>query len=138
MVQTLPPAVCVEATLDTAHRLLNNPLLAHASSLAVEQWRHDVDQLIVTAINTPHHEGGWQEPTVAHSRPPSAMHTPTSTCVPHQTRMLPSITTADLRDELIHHRMGEDSRITIERHHERRHNIDGRNYERDFESLAPA
>jgi hypothetical protein len=21
------------------------------------QWRHDVDQLIVTAINTPYHEG---------------------------------------------------------------------------------
>jgi hypothetical protein len=52
--------------------------------------------------------------------------------------MLPSITMADLRDELIHHRMGEDSRITIECHRERHHNIDDRNHERDFESLAPA
>jgi hypothetical protein len=96
-VQTLPPAVCVEATLVAAHRLLNNPLLVHASPLATEQWHHDVDQLIVTTINTPQHEGGWQEPMVAHSRSPSAMRTLTSACVPHQTRMLPSITMADLR-----------------------------------------
>jgi hypothetical protein len=44
----------------------------------------------------------------------------------------------DLRDELNHHRRGEDSRITIERRHERRRNIEGRNLERDFESLAPS
>jgi hypothetical protein len=37
-------------------------------------------------------------------------------CVPHQTRVLPSIVMADLRDELIHRRGGEDSCITIERH----------------------
>jgi hypothetical protein len=43
-----------------------------------------------------------------------------------------------LRDELNHHRRGEDSRITIERRHERRRNIEGRNLERDFESLAPS
>jgi hypothetical protein len=46
--------------------------------------------------------------------------------------------TVDLRDELIHRRRGEDSHITIERHHERHRNIEGRNLERDFESLALA
>jgi hypothetical protein len=66
MVRTLPPVVGVKATLVTAHRLLNNPLSAHASSLVVEQWSHDIDQLIVSAINTPHHEGGRQEPRAAH------------------------------------------------------------------------
>jgi hypothetical protein len=45
---------------------------------------------------------------------------------------------ADLRDELIHDRRGEDSRITIERHCERHRTIKDRNLERDFESLAPA
>jgi hypothetical protein len=58
--------------------------------------------------------------------------------MPHQARVLPSIMTADLRDELIHCRRGEDSRITIERHRERRCNVESRNLERDFESLAPA
>jgi hypothetical protein len=52
--------------------------------------------------------------------------------------VLPSITMADLHDELIRHHMGEDSHITIEHHCERCHNIKGRNLERDFESLAPA
>jgi hypothetical protein len=58
MVWTPPPVVDVGATLAAAHRLLNNPLSVHASPSAVEQWRHDIDQLVVTAINTPHHEGG--------------------------------------------------------------------------------
>jgi hypothetical protein len=52
--------------------------------------------------------------------------------------VLPSIVMADLRDELICRRKGEDSRITIECHHERHRNIEGRNHERDFESLAPS
>jgi hypothetical protein len=45
---------------------------------------------------------------------------------------------ADLRDELIRCHWSENSRITIERHRERRRNIEGRNLERDFESIAPA
>jgi hypothetical protein len=45
---------------------------------------------------------------------------------------------ADLRDELIHRHWGKDSRITIERHCERRRSVEGRNLERDFEFLAPA
>jgi hypothetical protein len=45
---------------------------------------------------------------------------------------------ADLHDELIHRHRGEDSRITIERHCERRRSVEGRNLKRDFEFLAPA
>jgi hypothetical protein len=75
---------------------------------------------------------------VAHSRSPSASRAPPSDRMPHQARVLPSIMTAGLRDELIHCRQGEDSRITIERHRERRCNVESRNLERDFESLAPA
>jgi hypothetical protein len=57
----------------------------------------------------------------------------------HLCACLPSsIITTDLYDELIRCHRGEDSRITIERHRERRRNIEGRNLERDFKYLAPA
>jgi hypothetical protein len=77
------PAEGVEATLVAARWLLNNPPSAHTSPLAIEQWRHNVDQLIVAAINTPHHEGGRQEPTATHSRSPSAVRTPPYAHLPH-------------------------------------------------------
>jgi hypothetical protein len=54
---TPPPTAITEATLVVTHQLLNNPLLPHASPSAVEQWCHDVDQLIIAAINTPLHGG---------------------------------------------------------------------------------
>jgi hypothetical protein len=73
----------VEATLVTARRLLNNPPTVHASPSAAEQWRHDGDHLVVAAINTPHHEGGRQEPVAAHSRSPSAARAPPSARVSH-------------------------------------------------------
>jgi hypothetical protein len=47
-----------------------------------------------------------------------------------------SIATADLRAELNCHRGEEDSCITIERQCERRHNVEGRNLKRDFDSLV--
>jgi hypothetical protein len=74
----------------------------------------------------------------AHSRSPSATRALPCDRVPHKARILLSIVMAELRDELIRHRRGEDSRITIKHHCERRHNIEGRNLKRDFESLAPA
>jgi hypothetical protein len=49
-----------------------------------------------------------------------------------------SITPTDLRAELNHRLDGEDSRITIERQHERRRNIEGCNLEGEFDSLATA
>jgi hypothetical protein len=67
-----------------------------------------------------------------HSRSPSAARAPPSSRVPHQACVLSNIATVDLRDELIHRRRGEDSRITIEHQHERPYNIKGRNLERDF------
>jgi hypothetical protein len=75
---------------------------------------------------------------IAHSCSPSTARAPPSTHVPHQARILLSIATTDLRDKLIRHHWGENSHITIECHRERRRNIEGRNHERDFESLAPA
>jgi hypothetical protein len=47
-----------------------------------------------------------------------------------------SCQTIDLREEINRHRGGEDSRTTIERNHERRRDIEGRNLERDFDLHA--
>jgi hypothetical protein len=49
-----------------------------------------------------------------------------------------SYTTIDLREEINRHRGREDSRIAIERHRERRQNIEDHNLEEDFDSRAPA
>jgi hypothetical protein len=54
----LPSGAGPEATLEVARQLLHNPLGPCALPSAIEQWRHDVDQLIIAAINTPPHGGG--------------------------------------------------------------------------------
>jgi hypothetical protein len=41
------------AMMHVVNQLLNNPPPSGASPSAVEQWRHDVDQLVIAAINTP-------------------------------------------------------------------------------------
>jgi hypothetical protein len=55
---TAPPLIVVgiDAALLAVCQLLNNPPSSKVSPSAAEQWRHDVNQLIVTAINMPHHE----------------------------------------------------------------------------------
>jgi hypothetical protein len=55
--------VGLDAVLLAARQLLNNLPSTGASPSAAEQWRHDVDQLIIAAINTPHHEGRRQPST---------------------------------------------------------------------------
>jgi hypothetical protein len=46
-----------EATLEVARQLLHDPPGLHASLSVAEQWRHNVDQLIIIAINMPPHAG---------------------------------------------------------------------------------
>jgi hypothetical protein len=122
-----------------ACQLLNNPPPAGVSPSAAEQWRHDVDQLVIAAINTPHREGRCQ---------PSAAHTPSVAQAPlelsgarpsvQHRALMARYRTTDLREEINCHRGGEDSRTTIERNCERRRDIEGRNLERDFDLHAPA
>jgi hypothetical protein len=45
--------------------------------------------------------------------------------------------TNDLRAELNHRRAGEDARVSLERVRERRQNIEGRNLDQDFATVAP-
>jgi hypothetical protein len=56
---TVPPlGASPEAMLEVVCQLLYNPLAPHVVPLAVEQWRHDIDQLIIAAINTLPPRGG--------------------------------------------------------------------------------
>jgi hypothetical protein len=66
---TVPaPSVVAGAdeTLLVARQLLNNPPPSGASPSAAEEWRRNVDQLVVAAINTPLHER-WCQPSAWHS-----------------------------------------------------------------------
>jgi hypothetical protein len=122
-----PPGAGPEATLEAARQLLHNPLGLHASPSVAEQWHHDVDQLIIVAINTSPH-GGWRANHSGGAPVPSVMHSCSLTvpCAPSSTRApAASLATTDLRAELERRRSGEDGHVTIERHRERRHNLDG-------------
>jgi hypothetical protein len=112
-------------TLLAARQLLNNPPPSGASPSAAEEWRHNVDQLIVAAINTPFHERRCQ-PSAQYSHTPAA-HAPSAARAPpvkhalpvrldaHQTARhhvpMASYAMADLRAEINHRRGGEDGRV---------------------------
>jgi hypothetical protein len=126
-----PAAVGPDAALLAACKLLNNLPPARASPSAAEQWHHDVDRLIIAAINMPHCEGRPQ-PSAQQSCFPSGARAP----MQHRAPMA-SYQTSDLREEINRHRGGEDSRTTIERNRERHRDIEGRNLKRDFDLHAP-
>jgi hypothetical protein len=119
-----------------------------------EQWWHDIDQLMVTAINTPPHER-WCPPSMRYSHTPSVVYVSSSTHIlpvvhtplglepsarplaQHPTPMA-SYATADLRVELNRHCGGENSCITNERLCERRQDVKGRNLKKEFDTHVPA
>jgi hypothetical protein len=72
---SLPVAVGPDAALLVACQLLNSPPPVEASPSTAEQWCHDVDQLIITTINTPHREGRCQ-PSAQQSHFLSALRMP--------------------------------------------------------------
>jgi hypothetical protein len=142
-----PPAtVGIDVTLLAACQLLNNPPPSEAPPSADEQWCHNVDQLVVAAINTPHYERRRQ-PSAQQSHTPSMVHVPFVVHAPpvlpnacpsaqHRAPMVSYMTTY-LREEINHHRGGKDSLTAIERHHKRQRNIEDRDLEKDFDSHAP-
>jgi hypothetical protein len=117
-----------DVTLLAACQLLNNPPPSGASPSAAEEWRRNVNQLVVAAINTPLHERRCQ-PSARHSHA-TAAHAASTACAPpvehapplgpdacqtarHRAPMA-SYTTADLRAEINRRRGGDDGRVTIE------------------------
>jgi hypothetical protein len=142
-----PAAAGIDATLLAAWQILNNPPPSGASPSVAEQWRHDVNQLIVAAINTSHHER-WRQPSTQWSLTPSTVHAPSVAHAPparlnarppaqRRTEMV-SYMMIDLKEEINHCRGGEYNRTAIECHRERWRNIKGCNLEKNFDSHAPA
>jgi hypothetical protein len=138
MTATLPAVVGLDIALLAVRQLLNNPPPFEASPSVVEQWRHDVDQLVVAAINTPHYKRRRQ-PSAHQSHSPSSARAPFVAQRPpmQHLALMASYTTADLREEINRRWGGEDCHTTIERHHERRRGIEGHNLKKDFDLHAP-
>jgi hypothetical protein len=127
MVVVAPPGASPKAMLEATRQLLHNHPGPHASPSAAEQWHHDVNQLIVGAINMPpcgdqqvNHPSGAPVPSVAHSRSLTAPRVPSA---PHEPAA--SLATVDLKAKLERRHSGEDERTTIECRCERRRNLDG-------------
>jgi hypothetical protein len=102
----MPPGAGPKATLEAARQLHHNPLGLNTSPSAAEQWRHDVDQLVITAINTPpcegwwaNHSGGMPVPSTTHScnaTVPRALSVARAPMVPRVPAV--SLATTDLRE----------------------------------------
>jgi hypothetical protein len=124
-----PVAVGLDAMLLAVRQLLNNPPPTGSSPSAAEQWRHDVDQLVIVAINTSHHErrhqpSAQQSRFLSVARAPSVAQAPPvlpGARLPAQHRApMASYQMTDLREEINCCRGEEDSHTTIERNCKRR------------------
>jgi hypothetical protein len=91
----------------------------------MKQWRDDVNRLL-----------GMAHSTSTRSRPRSSRRQREATTSVRSPSVRGALTD-DLREELNRRRTGEDSRVSLERAHERRQNIEGRNLDRDFAAEAP-
>jgi hypothetical protein len=90
----------------------------------MKQWRDDVDRLL-----------GMAHSTLTRSRTRSSRRQhEASTSV--RSPSVRGAQTNDLRAELNRRRAGEDARVSLERARERRQNIDGRNLDQDFATVA--
>jgi hypothetical protein len=119
------PSRAAPGALSAARELLCHPPSSTASSGAMKQWREDIDRLL-----------GMAHSTSTKSKPRSSRRqceATTSVCSPS----VRGAQTDDLRAELNHRRAGEDARISLERARERRQNIEGRNLDQDFATVAP-
>jgi hypothetical protein len=119
------PSRAAPTMLSAARELLRHRPSSTASPGAMKQWRDDVDRVLSMAHSTLTRlrpRSSWrQREATASVRSPSVR----------------GAQTDDLRAELNHRLMGEDSRISLERARERRQNIEGRNLDRDFATKAP-
>jgi hypothetical protein len=119
------PSRVTSGALSAARELLRHPPSSTASPGAMKQWRDDVDRLL-----------GMAHSTSTRSRPRSSQRQHEASASVRS----PSVRgaqTNDLRAELDRRRAGEDARVSLERVHERRQNIEGRNLNQDFAAATP-
>jgi hypothetical protein len=119
------PSRAASGALSAARELLCHPPSSTASPGAMKQWRDDVDRLLSRAHSTS-----------TKSRPQSArrQHEASASVRSPSVR---GTQTNDLRAELNRRRAGEDARVSLERAHEHRQNIEGRKLDQDFTAVAP-
>jgi hypothetical protein len=146
--QTSRASRAVPGALSAARELLRHPPSSTASPGAIKQWRDDVDRLLGMA-----HSGSArsrpqssqrQHEASASVRSPSMRAAPTEDLRAELNRRRAGEDTPvslerpdDLRAELNRSRAGEDARVSLERARERRQNIEGRNLDLDFTTVAP-
>jgi hypothetical protein len=111
--------------LSVARELLRHPPSSTASPGAMKQWRDDVDRLL-----------GMAHSTSTRSRTRSSRRQHEASASVHSPSVR-SAQTNDLWAELDRRRAGEDAWVSLERARERRQNIDGRNLDQDFATVAP-
>jgi hypothetical protein len=119
------PSRAALGALSAARELLRHPPSSTASLGAMKQWRDDVDRLLGMAHSTS---------TKSRSRSSRRQHEASTSVHSPSVR---GTQTNDLRAELNHRRTGEDARISLERARKRRQNIEGRNLDQDFATVAP-
>jgi hypothetical protein len=118
------PSRTAPGALSAARELLRHPPSSTASPGAMKQWRDDVDRLL-----------GMAHSTSTRSRPRSSRHQREASASVRS----PSVRgaqTNDLWAELNRRHAGEDARVSLERARERRQNIEGRNLDQDFATVA--
>jgi hypothetical protein len=96
-----------------------------ASLGAMKQWRDDIDRLL-----------GMAHSTSTRLRPRSSRRQHEAS-VSVRSPSVRGAQTNDLRAELNRRHAGEDAWISLERARERRQNIEGRNLDQDFATVAP-
>jgi hypothetical protein len=144
--RTLPRTT--PGALSAARELLRHPPSSMASMGAMRQWREDVDRLLGLAhsglTKSRPRSSRCQHEASASVRSPSVRAAPTEDLRAELSRRrvaedapVSRERSNDLWVELNRKRAGEDARVSLERTRERRHNIDGRNLDKDIAVVAP-
>jgi hypothetical protein len=119
------PSRASPGALSAARELLRHPPSSTASPGVMKQWRDDVDRLLGMAHSTS---------TRSRTRLSRHQHEASASVRSPSVR---GAQTNNLRAELNRRRAGEDARVSLERARERHQNMDGRNLDQDFATIAP-
>jgi hypothetical protein len=146
--QTSRVSRAAPGALSAARELLRHPPSSTASPGAMKQWRDDVDRLLGMA-----HSGSArprprssrrQHKASALVRSPSVRAAPTEDIRAELNRRhagedapVSLERSSDLQAELNRWRAGEDACVSLERVRQRRLNLEGRNLDYDFATVAP-
>jgi hypothetical protein len=148
LTQTSRASRATPGALSVARELPCHPPSSIASLGAMKQWRDDVDRLLGMAHSgstRPRPRSSRRQHEVSASvRSPSVRAAPTEDLRAELNRWRAAEDAPvsleksnDLRAELNRRRAGEDAHVSLERAREHRQNVEGRNLDYDFATVAP-